>query len=153
MGKLDKNTVILMADDDEDDCLLLKSAFEDAGITKVLRFVEDGKELMDYLYRQGQYADPKQSPCPDLILLDLNMPMKDGREALREIKSDPELRSIPIVILTTSKEESDVRMTYETGAASFITKPLTFNEWSKMVETMGRYWFEVATRPPKASWC
>jgi CheY-like chemotaxis protein len=153
VGRLDEAFVVLMADDDTDDCLLVKSAFETAGITLDLRYVEDGKELMDYLYRQGQYADPEQSPCPDIILLDLNMPRKDGRESLKDIKSDPVLRSIPVVILTTSREKSDILSTYEAGASSFIIKPLTLEGWSEMAETIGRYWAGIAEIPPKASWC
>jgi len=142
-----------MADDDEDDRFIAKSVFENTGVIGDLRFVEDGKKLMDYLYRRGEYADPEQSPCPDIILLDLNMPKKDGREALMEIKADPDLRNTPVVILTTSKEKGDIVLTYGAGASSFIMKPLTLEEWTKMAETVARYWFDTAALPPKASWC
>ena len=153
MGSSDEDFVILMADDDEDDCLLAKRVFEDVGIAGELRFVEDGEKLMVYLHRQGEYTDPEQSPCPDIVLLDLNMPRKDGREALREIKSDPRFRSIPVVILTTSNEDGDILLAYNAGASSFIVKPLTFAGWSEMATTLRRYWLETVTRPSKTSWC
>ena len=122
-----KNPItILMADDDQDDCLLVSKAFKASRLCNDLRFVKDGEELMDYLYQRGKYADEALAPRPGLILLDLNMPKKDGREALREIKSDPDLRAIPIVVLTTSKEEEDVLRSYDLGANSYVTKPVTF---------------------------
>lgn len=130
---------ILMADDDEDDCLLASSAFEEAGMRVELRLVEDGRELMEYLRHQGVFSDPEHSPRPDLILLDLNMPKKDGREALVEIKSDPEFGGIPVVILTTSREERDIELCRKTGAASFISKPNDFGEWVKIVESLAGY--------------
>src|SRR5437763_13337861 len=94
-----KSITILLADDDADDRMLAKDALDESRVANELRFVEDGEQLLDYLYRRGPFADPKVSPRPGLILLDLNMPRKDGREALREIKSDPALRQIPIVVL------------------------------------------------------
>jgi CheY-like chemotaxis protein len=109
--------------------------------------VADGEELMDYLHRRGRYADPASSPEPSLILLDLNMPRKDGREALMEIKSDARLKSIPVVILTTSKAEEDVRRLYELGANSFITKPATFQGLAEMLRTLSQYWFETVKLP------
>ncbi len=115
-----------MADDDQDDCLLVSKAFKASRLCNDLRFVKDGEELMDYLHQRGKYADRRSRPRPGLILLDLNMPKKDGREALREIKSDPDLRAIPIVVLTTSKEEEDVLRSYDLGANSYVTKPVTF---------------------------
>jgi len=127
---------ILMADDDEDDCFLAFSAFKEAEMAGELRLVADGRELMDYLHRQGSFSNPESHPLPDLILLDLNMPHKDGREALREIKSDPVLESIPIVILTTSSEERDIELCKKLGAASFITKPVDFGEWVKIMESL-----------------
>lgn len=134
--------VILMADDDEDDRLLTRDALVESRVANDLRFVEDGEALMDYLQRRGQYADPAASPRPGLILLDLNMPRKDGREALREIKADPELRRIPVVILTTSKAEEDVYRSYDVGANSYITKPVTFDGLIELMKTLGRYWVE-----------
>src|ERR687893_1855302 len=116
---------ILMADDDADDRMMTQEAFAESRIANDLRFVVDGEELMDYLKRRGRYADPALSPRPGLILLDLNMPRKDGREALREIKADPSLRQIPVVVLTTSKAEEDIYGTYDLGVNSFITKPVT----------------------------
>jgi len=112
---------ILMADDDADDRLLTLEAFKETNIPHELRFVNDGEELMDYLYRRGNFEEVNVSPTPGVILLDLNMPRMDGREALRKIKSDPLLRSIPIIILTTSKADEDINYTYNNGASSFIT--------------------------------
>ncbi len=125
--------VVLMADDDEDDCLLVESAFQDMGIAHVLRFVEDGQELLDYLYNEGDFADPEKSPRPDLILLDLNMPRIDGREALARIKSDPQLKDIPVLILTTSKEECDITLSKLAGASSFLAKPEAFEDLIDML--------------------
>ncbi|MBZ0306680.1 MAG: response regulator, partial [Anaerolineae bacterium] len=112
-----------MADDDDDDVLLIRTAFEEAQVKAPFFIVRDGEELMDFLHRRGKYHDPTSAPRPGLILLDLNMPRKDGREALMEIKADPVLRRIPVVILTTSKAEEDVKRTYDLGANSFIVKP------------------------------
>jgi CheY-like chemotaxis protein len=138
---------ILMADDDEDDCMLVREALAESRLTIELRMVRDGEELMDYLYRHGRYADPHISPRPGLILLDLNMPKKDGREALREIKNDPELRTIPVVVLTTSKAEEDIYRTYNLGANSFIIKPVTFAALVEVMKTIGKYWFEIVELP------
>ena len=118
-----KPITILVADDDPDDRLLAKHALEKSRLANDLRFVEDGEELVDYLYRRGKFADPRTSPRPGLILLDLNMPRKDGREALKEIKSDPKLRDIPVVVLTTSKADEDIARIYSLGGNSYITKP------------------------------
>ena len=138
---------ILMADDDQDDCLLVSKAFEASRLCNDLRFVKDGEELMDYLHQRGNYTDPALAPRPGLILLDLNMPRKDGREALREIKSDPDLRAIPIVVLTTSKEEEDVLRSYDLGANSYITKPVTFQGLVDVIKSLGSYWFEIVELP------
>lgn len=138
-----------MADDDEDDCMLVKAVFRDNGFEGDLRFVEDGEELMDYLYRRGEYADMSLSPRPDLILLDLNMPKKDGREALKEIKSGAAFRSIPVIILTTSSEERDVILCYDIGISSFMTKPGFSKDWDNMIKAIIVYWFGFATLPPK----
>jgi CheY-like chemotaxis protein len=118
--------VVLMADDDEDDCLLVESAFQEMDVDYDLRFVGDGRELLEYLYNEGDFADPEKYPRPNLIFLDLNMPRIDGREALVIIKSDQQLRDIPILILTTSREERDIALTRQAGASSFLTKPETF---------------------------
>ncbi len=144
-----KPITILMAEDDPDDRLLTEEAFSEALLANDLRFVEDGEELMDYLYRRGKYADVSNSPHPGLILLDLNMPRKDGREALEEIKADPNLRRIPIVVLTTSKAEEDILRTYDLGVSGFITKPVQFESLVEVVKVLGKYWFEIVELPPE----
>lgn len=138
---------ILMADDDADDRLMTREAFEESRLANDLRFVHDGEELLDYLKRRGPYADPASSPRPGLILLDLNMPRKDGREALREIKADPELRRIRVIIMTTSKAEEDIFRTYDLSAASYVTKPVTFEALVDVVRTLGKYWLEIVELP------
>lgn len=140
--------VILLADDDEEDRMLAANALEESRVVNDLRFVHDGDELLDYLNHRGQYADPASAPAPGLILLDLNMPRKDGREALREIKANPDLRRIPIVVLTTSKAEEDIYRTYDLGANSFITKPVSFEGLVAVMRDIGRYWIEIVELPP-----
>jgi CheY-like chemotaxis protein len=140
---------ILMADDDADDRMMALEAFEEARLANELHFVKDGEELLDYLYRRGQYAACSGARDPGLILLDLNMPKKDGRQALQEIKADPALRHIPIVVLTTSKAEEDILRTYDLGVNSFITKPVTFAGLVEFVQTLTHYWFEIVTLPPR----
>ena len=137
---------ILMADDDCDDRLMAEDAMRESRLGNAFRCVEDGQELMDYLTRRGKYA-VADAPRPGLILLDLNMPRKDGRQALKEIKSHPDLRRIPVVILTTSKTEEDVLRSYDLGANSFITKPVTFDRLVDIVRTLGNYWFEIVELP------
>ena len=139
---------ILVADDDLDDCLLIKDALVEARLANDLHFVHDGEELLDFLYRRGQYTEPIKSPRPGLILLDLNMPKKDGREALQEIKAVAHLRQIPIVVLTTSKAEEEIYHSYDLGASSFIAKPVTFATLVDLMKTLGRYWFEIVELPP-----
>jgi two-component system response regulator len=136
-----------MADDDADDRKMTQEAFLESHLHNDLRFVEDGVELLDYLQRRGKYTDPASSPRPGLILLDLNMPKKDGREALREMKADPKLKTIRVVILTTSKAEEDILRTYNLSAASYITKPVTFAALIDVVQTLGRYWLEIVELP------
>jgi CheY-like chemotaxis protein len=140
--------VILLADDDEEDRMLAANALEESRVVNDFRFVEDGEELLDYLYHRGRYDEPGSSPTPGLILLDLNMPRKDGREALREIKADPDLRRIPVVVLTTSKAEEDIYRTYDLGANSFITKPVSFEGLVAVMRDIGRYWIEIVELPP-----
>jgi CheY-like chemotaxis protein len=142
-----KPITILMADDDPDDRQLTKEAFEEARLANDLRFVEDGVELLDYLNRRGKYADPATSPRPGLILLDLNMPRKDGREALEELKQDARFRTIRVVVLTTSKAEEDILRSYNLSAASYITKPVTFESLVDVVRTLGKYWLEIVELP------
>jgi len=141
---------ILMADDDEDDCMLAREALAESRLVNELHIVQDGEELMDYLYHRGQYIDKSNSPRPGLILLDLNMPKKDGREALREIKTDPDLKQIPVIVLTTSRAEEDIYRTYDLGANSFIIKPVTFASLVEVMRTIGKYWFEIVELPLEA---
>jgi two-component system response regulator len=142
-----KPITILMADDDADDREMTREAFEESHLSNDLRFVEDGAELLDYLHRRGKYQDPARSPRPGLILLDLNMPKVDGRDALREIKKDPHLKTIRVVVLTTSKAEEDILRTYNLSAASYITKPVTFDALLEVVRTLGKYWLEIVELP------
>jgi CheY-like chemotaxis protein len=142
-----KSVVVLVAEDDPEDCIFIKDAFKEGLLINGLRFVENGEELMDYLRRHGKYKDPSLSPRPGIVLLDLNMPKKDGREALKEIKSDPDLKSIPVVVLTTSKEEEDILRSYNLGANSFITKPVTFRGLVESIKALGKYWFEIVELP------
>lgn len=148
MSPVPRPITILLADDDADDRMLAKDALKESRLMNELRCVENGEELMDYLQRRGAYADPAASPTPGLILLDLNMPRKDGREALREIKGDPNLRHIPVVVLTTSKAEEDIYRTYDLGVNSFITKPVTFDGLVNVMRALGAYWFEIVELPP-----
>jgi CheY-like chemotaxis protein len=138
-----RSVTILIADDDPEDRMLAEDALVESRLANDIRFVEDGEELLEYLRASGRYAPPEQAPRPGIILLDLNMPRKDGREALREIKSDPELRRIPIVVLTTSKAEEDIYRTYDLGVNSFITKPVTFDALVQVMRALGEYWFEI----------
>jgi CheY-like chemotaxis protein len=138
---------ILMADDDPDDRLMTREALEEARLANDLHFVMDGEELMDYLYHRGKYTDPALAPRPGLILLDLNMPRKDGREALEEIKADSELRRIPVIVLTTSKSEEDILRSYNVGANSYITKPVTFEALLQVIKILGNYWFKIVELP------
>lgn len=141
--------VLVMADDDEDDCLLVNEALKLVCIGCTFRCVRDGAEMMDYLNRTGCYKDPEFSPVPDIILLDLNMPKMSGREVLRRLKSDPRFRAIPVIILTTSRELEDVRVCYALGANSYITKQPSFDELVSAMRTLAEYWVEIAILPPK----
>ncbi len=147
MNKSSQTVTVLMAEDDEEDRMLTREAWDESRIANDLRFVVDGEELMDYLYRRGRFGDPSDSPRPGLILLDLNMPKKDGREALHEIKTDPDLRRIPVVILTTSKAEEDVFRSYDLGASGYISKRLTLRSLIEVVEALGTYWVEIVELP------
>jgi two-component system response regulator len=142
-----KTFTILMADDDEDDRLLTKDALLESRVRNNLYCVEDGVELLEYLRREGKFSDPATSPRPGLILLDLNMPRKDGREALKEIKADAELQNIPVVILTTSGQEEDKVKGYNLGAASYITKPVNFEGLVELMKALGKYWIEFVELP------
>jgi CheY-like chemotaxis protein len=141
-----KPITILMADDDPDDRLLMKKAMGHTQTPHQIQFVEDGVDLIDYLRNQGAYKEIKNSK-PGLILLDLNMPKMDGREALRIVKSDPELKRIPVIILTTSKAEEDIIQTYDLGANSFICKPVRFQELVNVVLEIESYWLDTVLLP------
>jgi CheY-like chemotaxis protein len=136
-----------MADDDADDRLMADKALRESRLKNGVMFVEDGVELMDYLHHRGKYASVSEYPLPGLILLDLNMPKKDGREALAEIKADPVLRRIPVVILTTSKAEEDILRSYDLGVNSYITKPVTFQGLVDALKILNQYWFELVKLP------
>ncbi len=147
MKEKSKPITVVIADDDPEDRMLMEDAFEESRLANTLVFVEDGEELLDYLLRRNGFADPSVSPRPGLILLDLNMPRKDGREALEEIKADPNLRQIPIVVMTTSKAEEDIVRSYDLGVNSFITKPVSFEGLVDVVKMLGRYWFQIVELP------
>jgi CheY-like chemotaxis protein len=149
MKKEGKMITILLADDDPDDRKLTHDAFMENRLANDFHAVEDGEELLDYLHRRGKYESLRSDPLPGLILLDLNMPRKDGREALKEIKADPELRRIPVVVLTTSKAEEDIVRTYDLGVNSYVTKPVTFKSLVELIKVLGNYWFEVVELPPE----
>jgi len=141
-----ESITLLIADDDPDDRLLAQDALIESRLLNPLYFVEDGDDLLDFLHRRGAYAG-QNIPRPGLILLDLNMPRKDGRQALLEIKNDPQLRRIPIVILTTSEAEEDILRSYDLGVNSFIVKPVTFDGLVQVMRTIGLYWFEIVALP------
>lgn len=147
MSKPSNSKVILLAEDDADDRMLVQRVLENELEFNDVRSVWNGEELMDYLKRRGPFADPETSPRPSLILLDLNMPRKDGREALVEIKSDPELRRIPIVVLTTSNSENDVEQSYSAGVNAYITKPPRFSDMVAAFKALHEFWFEVVRLP------
>jgi len=151
MRRSGQPVVILLADDDDDDRMFTQKALAESRLANELHCVEDGEELLDYLRRLGDYADPAHSPRPHVILLDLNMPRMSGREALEAIKNDPALCHIPVVVLTTSDEEEDVFRSYELGANSFITKPVTFDGLVQVMRSLGNYWFEIVRLPEEGS--
>lgn len=146
--RLRKGVTILLADDDEEDRMLTREALRDSRLADDMRFAVDGEDLMLYLRHEGAYAgDPAAAPRPGIILLDLNMPKKDGREALAEIKADPSLRHIPVVVLTTSQAEEDILRSYDLGVNSFITKPVTFPGLLEVMRAWSRYWLEIVDLP------
>ena len=147
MGNRGKPIIILYAEDDEEDRMLMQDALKESRLTNELHVVEDGEELMEYLNRRGKYSELTNVPLPGLILLDLNMPRKDGREALKEIKANPALRRIPVVVLTTSKAEEDILRTYDLGVSGFIIKPVTFESLVDVIRTLGKYWLEIVELP------
>lgn len=142
---------ILLADDDAEDRMLIIDALQESRLKNKIQQVENGEELMQYLQNKGKFSDKKQFPTPCIILLDLNMPKKDGREALKEIKADKKLRSIPIIVLTTSKAEEDILKTYNIGVNSYITKPVSFSAMVDVMKTLNKYWFEIVELPQDQS--
>ena len=147
MKRKDRLSRILLAVDDPDDRLLAQEALNESKLKIPLDMVEDGEELMDYLHRRGKFKHLSKMPLPGLILLDLNMPKKDGHEALQEIKSDPCLCHIPVVALTTSQTKEEINRSYDLGVNSFITKPVSFNSFVDLMENLGKYWFETVSLP------
>lgn len=145
MNKVVRSVEILMAEDDPEDQLLVRDAFHEAHLGNNLTMVEDGEELLAYVRREGKYSDVNR---PDVILLDLNMPRKDGREALAEIKADRALRNIPVIVLTTSNAEEDILRSYDLGVSSYIRKPVTFEKLVEVLRAFGTYWFEIVELPP-----
>jgi CheY-like chemotaxis protein len=141
-------TIILLAEDDPDDQYLINEALEENKLNTRMYVVEDGEELLDYLNRRGKYQDDQKWPMPSLILLDLNMPRKDGREALREIKADPKLRHIPVVALTTSQADDDIARTYDSGVSGYITKPPSFTGLRDVMKAVDLYWLQTTRLPP-----
>jgi CheY-like chemotaxis protein len=150
MKKHGEPITILMADDDADDRRLTRDALEESRLANDLRFVENGEELLDYLRNKGKFSDPEFAPRPGLILLDLNMPRMDGRTALKEMKADPDLRQIPVTVLTTSKADEDIFRSYDLGVNSYIVKPVTFEALVDILQTLEKYWFEIVELPPDA---
>ena len=141
--------VILLVEDDPGDQELTRRAMMESKIYNELCLVGDGEEALDYLFRRGRYEMPSDSPRPDLILLDLNLPRVDGREVMKQINADPDLRMIPVVVLTTSKQEEDIIRSYELGCNSFITKPVDMNQFIRVIQYLEEYWFELVMLPPK----
>lgn len=142
-----KPITMLLAEDDFDDRYLISEALDESGVENQLYIVENGEDLLDYLKNRGKYNDKEKFPRPGLILLDLNMPLMDGREALAKIKQDPDLKTIPIVVLTTSQADDDVQETYGLGITGFITKPMTFSGLVEIMKSVGNYWFQSVTLP------
>ena len=142
----DTPITILMADDDADDCRLTLEALEEGRLANEIRFVSDGQELLDYLRHRGKYSGGTNAPRPGIILLDLNMPRVNGREALSMIKSDSDLWRIPVVVLTTSKADEDIVKSYDLGANSYIVKPVTIEALVDILQTLGKYWFQIVER-------
>lgn len=147
MNKTKNAITILMAEDDPDDRLIIRDAFEEARIDNTIHYVEDGEELMDYLYSRGKYSWPNNMLRPGIILLDLNLPKLSGQDALREIKSNLDLRRIPIVIMSTSIRDEDIHLMYDMGANSYISKPNNFALLVEIVKSLSKYWFEIVTLP------
>ena len=141
--------VILLVEDNPADQELIRRAAKEAAFGKALRIVEDGEEALAYLFRRGKYRAPANSPRPDLLLLDLNLPRVNGYQVLEEIRADSKLRPMPVLVLTTSRQEKDIIRSYELGCNSFITKPVGLDQFTGLVQALEKYWFEIAVLPPK----
>jgi CheY-like chemotaxis protein len=148
MSRRRGSATILIADDDPEDRMLVEEALRESHVAWDLRYVEDGQELLDYLRKQGKHTLAQDAPRPGIILLDLNMPRTDGREALRQIKNDPALWRIPVIVFTTSSAQEDIERAYDLGVNSFITKPATFEELVEIMSTIGKYWFDIVEIAP-----
>jgi CheY-like chemotaxis protein len=143
-----KRTVVIIAEDDPDDRLLIKDAIREASQQPIeVFFVQDGAEMLDYLYHRGKYSQMSSAPHPELVLLDLNMPKKGGMEVLEEIKRDAALRTIPVVVLTTSRAPEHVSRSYELGGNGFVTKPDSYNELVELMQNIQKYWFKTVELP------
>ncbi|MDB9340508.1 MULTISPECIES: response regulator [Cyanophyceae] len=147
MKRSQTNVTILMADDDHDDQILVREALAESQLPIDLYIVSNGEDLLDYLYNHGLYTDKSKAPRPGLILLDLNMPKKNGLEVLQDIKTDPILRSIPVIVLSTSEDKQEIYRTYDLGANSFITKPVKFAALVEIMKNIGKYWFGIVQLP------
>jgi len=147
MSNADRLFTFLMVDDDPDDRMLFREACEEVRLRNPVEFLENGEQLVDYLNRKGPYAELKDKPLPGIILLDLNMPLKDGREALEEIKASAALRHIPVIVLTTSKDEDDILSSYGLGASSYIVKPVSLDRLMRVVNSIGEYWVQIVEVP------
>lgn len=141
------NLIFLYAEDDSEDTMLMNEAMEEGEMEDKLKIVDDGEALMNYLQNKEEYQNPDQAPKPDVILLDLNLPKKDGREALKQIKKDPHLKHIPVIAITTSKSEEDIKKAYQLGANAFVTKPVSFQSLVETMKSMKRFWGEVSELP------
>ncbi len=142
-----QNQPILVVEDSPEDWLIMQRAFSKGNMNNTLIRVENGDDALDYLYHRGEYRDQARAPRPGIILLDLNLPGTDGREVLAEVKSDPNLRSIPVVVLTTSKDERDIEACYNQGASSYIPKPVDMKGFLTAITKLEDYWFEIAVLP------
>ena len=148
MSKHRKRITILLAEAKPEEQLLLRQALGESCLPNDLYIVNDGEELLDYLLHRREYSELSRAPRPDLILLDLYLPKIDGIEALQAIKANSNIRRIPVVILTSSSAEEDIRRCYELGANSYFTKPMTFELLVEAVNTLGKYWFDIVELPP-----
>jgi len=144
-----KPAVILLVEDDRGDQELTRRALAEGKNPTELHIVEDGEEALAYLFRCGKYKDPATSPRPDLLLLDLNLPRVDGREVLEQVRGDSKLRRMAVVVLSTSRQEEDILRSYEAGCNSFITKPGDINQFTRAVQALEEYWFQIVVLPPE----